>query len=112
MTENSFSGRFARMKNRTVVVVGVAAFLLTISLLFATRRAHENTAISAATSLTHEPSLIAGPGRVEPAERVDTKILETLVELDPSAQLPDGLRVDAFILPEGSEEAEVQPRRF
>jgi HlyD family secretion protein len=66
MTENSFSGGFARMKNRTVVVVGAAAFLLTISLLFATRRAHENAAISPAASLTHQPSLIAGPGRVEP----------------------------------------------
>jgi HlyD family secretion protein len=34
----------------------------------------------------------------EPTERVDTKILETLVELDPGAPLPMGLRVDAFIL--------------
>jgi hypothetical protein len=29
---------------------------------------------------------------------VDTKILETLVELDPGSDLPDGLRVDAFIV--------------
>jgi hypothetical protein len=43
---------------------------------------------------------------------VDTKILETLVELDPGAQLPDGLRVDAFIVPDGSEVAVVQPARF
>jgi HlyD family secretion protein len=46
-----------------------------------------------------------GPKNVrtdEPAEKVDTKILETLVELDPGGlQLPDGLRVDAFILAEG-----------
>ncbi len=34
----------------------------------------------------------------EPTERVDTKILETLIELDPGADLPVGLRVDAFIL--------------
>lgn len=34
----------------------------------------------------------------EPAERVDTKILETLVELDKGVQLPVGLRVDAFIV--------------
>ncbi len=34
----------------------------------------------------------------EPAERVDQKILETLVELDPGQRLPAGLRVDAFIL--------------
>ena len=33
----------------------------------------------------------------EPSERVDTKILETLIELDPGANLPIGLRVDAFI---------------
>ena len=47
-----------------------------------------------------------GPKNVhtdEPAEKVDTKILETLVELDAGAQLPDGLRVDAFIVPDGGE---------
>jgi len=33
----------------------------------------------------------------EPSERVDTKILETLIELDPGAALPIGLRVDAFL---------------
>jgi HlyD family secretion protein len=33
----------------------------------------------------------------EPTERVDTKILETLVELDEGVQLPVGLRVDAFL---------------
>jgi HlyD family secretion protein len=32
-----------------------------------------------------------------PAEHVDTKVLETLVELDRDARLPIGLRVDAFI---------------
>jgi HlyD family secretion protein len=50
-----------------------------------------------------------GPKNVrtdEPTEKVDTKILETLVELDPGSQLPDGLRVDAFIVPEGGEVAE------
>lgn len=34
----------------------------------------------------------------EPTEHVDTKILETLVELDPGADLPVGLRVDGYIL--------------
>ncbi len=56
-----------------------------------------------------------GPKNVrtdEPTERVDTKILETLVELDPGTQLPDGLRVDAFIVPDASEVAEAQPGRF
>ena len=33
----------------------------------------------------------------EPTERVDTKILETLVELDAGQTLPIGLRVDAFL---------------
>src|SRR5262249_9075363 len=33
----------------------------------------------------------------EPTERVDTKILETLVELEGGAELPIGLRVQAFI---------------
>jgi HlyD family secretion protein len=33
----------------------------------------------------------------EPTERVDTKILEALVELDPGQRLPLGLRVDAFL---------------
>ena len=42
----------------------------------------------------------------EPTEKVDTKILETLVELDAGSHLPDGLRVDAFILPEGAEVAD------
>jgi ABC exporter DevB family membrane fusion protein len=34
----------------------------------------------------------------EPSERVDTKILETLIELDAGQQLPAGLRVDSFII--------------
>jgi len=36
----------------------------------------------------------------EPTERVDTKILETLVELNPGASIPVGLRVDGFIVTE------------
>ena len=32
-----------------------------------------------------------------PAERIDHKVLETLIALGPSARLPVGLRVDAFI---------------
>lgn len=34
----------------------------------------------------------------EPSERVDRKFLQALVELDPGARLPMGLRVDSFIL--------------
>lgn len=33
----------------------------------------------------------------EPSERVDTKILETLVQLDPGQSLPLGLRVDSYV---------------
>jgi ABC exporter DevB family membrane fusion protein len=50
-----------------------------------------------------------GPKNVrtdEPTEKVDTKILETLVELDPGSHLPDGLRVDAFIVPDASDVAQ------
>jgi HlyD family secretion protein len=36
----------------------------------------------------------------EPAERADTKVLEVLVELQPGADLPPGLRVDAFLIVE------------
>ena len=34
----------------------------------------------------------------EPTERVDSKILETLIQLDSGADLPIGLRVNAFIV--------------
>lgn len=56
-----------------------------------------------------------GPKNVrtdEPTEKVDTKILETLVELEPGTQLPDGLRVDAYIVPDGAETASAQPYPF
>jgi len=33
----------------------------------------------------------------EPTEKVDTKVLETLIELGRDVRLPVGLRVDAFI---------------
>lgn len=36
----------------------------------------------------------------EPMEKVDTKVLETLVELDANPRLPVGLRVDAFLVRE------------
>ncbi len=34
----------------------------------------------------------------EPTERVDTKILETLVELDDGKELPLGLRVQTYVI--------------
>jgi len=36
----------------------------------------------------------------EPTERVDTKVLETLVELEDGRELPFGLRVQAYIAPD------------
>ncbi len=54
---------------------------------------------------------LLGPKTVrtdEPTERVDRKFLETLVELDPGAQLPVGLRVDTFIVTNGEETAAVR----
>jgi len=51
---------------------------------------------------------LLGPKNVhtdEPAERKDTKILETLVELEPGAQLPMGLRVDTYIVAADDKEA-------
>jgi ABC exporter DevB family membrane fusion protein len=43
----------------------------------------------------------------EPTERVDKKILETLIQLDDGHELPVGLRVDSFILV--SQSSEVSP---
>jgi hypothetical protein len=56
-----------------------------------------------------------GPKNVrtdEPTEKVDTKMLETLVELDAGTQLPDDLRVDAFVVPDGGEVTQAQRGRF
>jgi HlyD family secretion protein len=55
---------------------------------------------------------LLGPKNVrtdEPTERVDTKILETLVELDSGARLPMGLRVDAYIVSDPREVADASP---
>jgi len=52
---------------------------------------------------------LLGPKNVrtdEPTERVDRKILETLVELDKGGEIPVGLRVDAYILADQTEEAQ------
>ena len=49
-----------------------------------------------------------GPKNVRtdaPAERVDVKILETLIELDKGVQLPVGLRVDSYVVGDGAEVA-------
>jgi HlyD family secretion protein len=41
----------------------------------------------------------------EPTERVDTKVLETLIELESGAPLPVGLRVDAYVIDDPAQEA-------
>lgn len=56
---------------------------------------------------------LLGPKTVrtdEPTERVDRKFLEALVELEPGAQLPVGLRVDTFILTDGEQAAAMRPK--
>jgi HlyD family secretion protein len=45
----------------------------------------------------------------EPAERIDTKVLETLVQLEDGRELPLGLRVQAFILSNTSDRAPGNP---
>ncbi len=45
----------------------------------------------------------------EPSERVDTKILETLMELDRGQKLPLGLRVDAYVQANPQEETQKNP---
>src|SRR5215471_6938575 len=61
------------LKNRTTLVVGLGVFLLTATLVLASRRAHESVATSKIASANHEPLPIAGPGRVEPSSE-DIKI--------------------------------------
>ncbi len=46
----------------------------------------------------------------EPTERVDMKILETLVQLDEGIDLPIGLRVNAYIVQEKQMQAQVQTK--
>lgn len=38
----------------------------------------------------------------DPAERLDTKVLETLIEFEPGTSIPVGMRMDVFILLDGS----------
>jgi HlyD family secretion protein len=63
MTGNSAIGNLT--KTRAPLLIGLAAFLLTFSLVLASRRSHD-ASVAAAATVTHQPLLIAGPGRVEP----------------------------------------------
>ncbi|WP_051271464.1 HlyD family secretion protein [Fundidesulfovibrio putealis] len=38
----------------------------------------------------------------DPAERLDTKVLETLIEFEPGTSIPVGMRMDVFILLDGA----------
>jgi HlyD family secretion protein len=71
MSGNSTIGKF--MTKRTTLMVGLGAFLLTASLMVASRRAHETSAAANALAANHGPTLVAGPGRVEPSSE-DIKI--------------------------------------
>ena len=54
------------LKNRTAIFVGLGAFLLTASLVVASRRSHDAAVHAAVAPVNQSPALIAGPGRVEP----------------------------------------------
>src|SRR6266498_4678453 len=61
------------LKNRMVLIIGAGVFLLTASLTVASRRASEARAAATGDRVGQHPSLIAGPGRVEPISE-DIKI--------------------------------------
>jgi HlyD family secretion protein len=46
-----------------------------------------------------------------PSDRVDTKVLQVLIDLDPNVKLPIGLRVDAFFLDDLSSAAAIAQNR-
>src|SRR5499427_3792575 len=64
---------FATLKSRMSVMIGLGVFLLTATLVVASRRVHESSANAAAAAAHKTPFMIAGPGRVEPASE-DIKI--------------------------------------
>ena len=53
------------LKNRITLAISLGVFLLTGSLVVAARKAHQSAAARIAPA-SHQPELIAGPGRVEP----------------------------------------------
>ena len=64
---------FSNLKSRMILILGLGAFLLSASLVLASRRSRESAAVPKATTGSGESRLIAGPGRVEPASE-DIKI--------------------------------------
>ena len=61
------------LKGRTTLIVGLGVFLLSASLVVASRRAHDTALDASAAEARNAPLRIAGPGRVEPASE-DIKI--------------------------------------
>ena len=61
------------LKGRIPLIVGLGVFLLTATLVVASRRAHESAAAASTAQAHNTPLMIAGPGRVEPASE-DIKI--------------------------------------
>ena len=61
------------LKGRAILMVGLGIFLLTGSLVVASRRTRESSAENTASARTNTPRMIAGPGRVEPSSE-DIKI--------------------------------------
>ena len=80
------------LKSRTTLLIGLAAFLLTVSLVFASRRAHENAVVAHRAQAVHDPLLIAGPGRVEPYSE-DIKIGSELSGRLKSVNVEEGDRI-------------------
>ena len=54
------------MKRKTAILIAVAAFILAVTLTLNSIRLHANAEAKSAVAQTTLPSLIAGPGRVEP----------------------------------------------
>ena len=61
------------LKNRMTLLIGLTAFLLTGSLVLASRHSHQASEAATALTIAQQPLLIAGPGRVEPSSE-DIKI--------------------------------------
>ena len=61
------------VKRSRVYIVGLGVFLLTASLVLASRHSHESAEATKAAAESHVVLMVAGPGRVEPSSE-DIKI--------------------------------------
>src|SRR3974390_1262194 len=71
--EKGMSQAFSMLKNRRTWIIALGLFVMSTSLLVASRRGHEAAAAAKTAAASHGPLLIAGPGRVEPSSE-DIKI--------------------------------------